>query len=231
MDQRYSGEAYWDDYHDSGLSQDLDRSVKQEKWLRCFIPVLDQYQLKTVMDLGCGSGYDAMALALSGFYVSGNDISVVAIEHARKQAEKHGLNIDYLVHDIAEPMPYKDKHFDAVICNLTLHMFPAELADEIVAEVGRCLVPGGLFMFHVNSIDDLPYRSKLQPPVVSLGKEFFSFGKGQTMRFFSESACRELMSGWSIILLEPVQMLRPDGQIQKCAWRCIAQKIAQNQKP
>ena len=81
-------------------------------------------------------------------------------------------------------------------------------------------------MFHVNSTDDLPYRSKLQPPVVSLGKEFFRFGKGQTMRFFSESACRELMCDWSILLLEHVQMLRQDGQVQKCAWRCIAQKSA-----
>jgi SAM-dependent methyltransferase len=119
MDQAYSGETYWDNYHDTGLSQELERAAKQEKWLQCFIPVLEQHQVETVLNLGCGSGYDAMKLAGSGFGVSGNDISAVAIEHARIQAEKAGLKIDYRVHDIAGPMPYDDGQFNAVICNLT----------------------------------------------------------------------------------------------------------------
>lgn len=220
----YSGIEYWEDYHQVGLEKVRNREIKQEKWLYSFVPALTENDCKSILDLGCGSGYDALALAALGFQVSGNDISQVAIDHARSQAEKAGCDIEYQQHDIAMPMSYADAQFDAVICNLTLHMFPVSIADDIAAEVYRCVKPGGLFMFHVNATEDLPYRSKLQPPVVPLGDEMYCFGKGQTMRFFSEQACENLLSRWQILQIEPIRMLREDGGIQKCAWRCIARK-------
>lgn len=221
---QYSGIEYWEDYHQIGLEKVRNREIKQEKWLYSFVPALQQYDCKSILDLGCGSGYDALALAALGFKVSGNDISQVAIDHARLQAAKAGYAIDYQQHDIALPMSYTDAQFDAVICNLTLHMFPVSIADAIAAEVYRCVRPGGLFMFHVNATEDLPYRSKLQPPVVPLGDEMYRFGKGQTMRFFSHQACESLLTNWQVLQIEPVRMLREDGQVQKCAWRCIARK-------
>lgn len=220
----YSGIDYWESYHETGIKRVTNRDIKQEKWLHSLVPMLKQYRAVKVMDLGCGSGYDALTLAGLGFDVSACDISQVAIEHARQKAAAAGKRIDYLQHDIARPLPWPDECFDAVICNLTLHMFPAVVAAEIVAEVERCLTPGGLFLFHVNSSEDLPYRSKLQPPVVPLGEDMFRLGSGQTMRFFSEQACRDLLKNWGILKIEAVQMLRPDGGVQKCAWRCVAQK-------
>ena len=104
-------------------------------------------------------------------------------------------------------------------------MFTPPVAQDIVGEVRRCLQPGGLFAFHVNATEDLPYRRKLQPPVKKLDNGMYYFGRGQTMRFFSEADCRELLRGWKIVMLEPVQMLRPDGRIQKCAWRCAARAV------
>ena len=220
----YSGQGYWDEYHRIDLRKEASRCIQQQTWLQCFIPVLNRYRVRTILDLGCGSGYDALRLAGLGFRVHGADISAIAIEHARAQAAELNLDVGFLEQDIAAPLPYRDGEFDAVISNLTLHMFRAELARDIVGEITRCLAPGGLFMFHVNSAEDFPYRSGLQPPVVSLGDGFYSFGRGQTMRFFSEAACRELVSGLSLLLLEPVRMLRQEGRVQKCAWRCIAQK-------
>lgn len=223
-ESRYSGQDYWEDYHQTGLEQVRNRQVKQERWLHPFVPLLREHSVQTVMDLGCGSGYDALLLASLGFEVSGCDISQLAIDHAREKAAEANLPINYLQHDIALPLRYENRSFDAVICNLTLHMFPVEIAKNIVDEVALCLRPGGLFGFHVNSTDDLPFRSKLQPPVIELGGEMYCFGKGQTMRFFSEAACRQLLEDWEILLLQPVRMLRDDGAIQKCAWRCVARK-------
>jgi SAM-dependent methyltransferase len=222
----YSGKRYWDEYHHEGLSKLLDRSGKQKKWLDSFVAALQECRARVVLDLGCGSGYDALQLARLGFEVSGVDISSIAIAHAKITAEENRLEIDYRQHDIARPLPYLDAHFDAVICNLTLHMFPVSTAAAITAEVARCLKPGGAFMLHVNSVDDLPYRSKLQPPVVELGDEMYCFGRGQTMRFFSEQACRDLLADWQLERLQAVRMLQPDGAVQKCAWRVIARKRA-----
>jgi SAM-dependent methyltransferase len=187
------------------------------------VPHLQRHKVSTVLDMGCGTGYDALTLAQLGFEVSGNDISEVAIQHARHKAAAAELDVKFVQHDIATAMPYGDGSFDAVICNLTLHMFPPDIAVAITREVSRCLSPQGLFLFHVNSTDDIPYRSKLQPPVVALNNSMFRFGKGQTMRFFSETACRELLEDWELLELKAVQMLREDGSVQKCAWRCVAQ--------
>jgi SAM-dependent methyltransferase len=223
-DGGYSGQAYWDDYHDIASQKNLDRRAKLEKWLWSFLPLLKERGVKTALDLGCGSGNDALALAGEGFQVSGCDISQSAIDQACEWAREEGRQIDFRQHDIATALPYGDQSFDAVICNLTLHMFPPEVARAITAEVERCLVPGGLFAFHVNAVDDIPYRRRLQPPVIELDNGMYCFGRGQTMRFFSEADLRELLSGWKIVTLEPVQMLRADGAVQKCAWRCAAEK-------
>lgn len=224
LERGYSGIDYWEAYHEVGIQKVTNRTSKQEKWLFSLVPFLQQHEAVTVLDLGCGSGYDALALAEQGFTVSGCDISQHAIDHANQQAAAAGKTIHYQQLDIAKPLPYPDGSFNAVVCNLTLHMFSAGVAAEIVKEVGRCLAPAGLFLFHVNATEDLPYRSKLQPPVVPLGEDMFRLGTGQSMRFFSEQACRELLQGWVILTIKPVQMLRADGGVQKCAWRCIAQK-------
>lgn len=220
--ERYSGAKYWDEYHEIARGKSLDRTTKLKTWLESFRPLLDALDEKTVLDLGCGSGHDAVALSRSGFEVSGCDISGIAMDEARKLAANANQDIDFRQLDIARPLPYRDSQFGAVVCNLTLHMFPPAIADDIVQEVERCLAPGGLFAFHVNATRDIPYRRKLQPPVRELENGMYCFGQGQTMRFFAEEDCRELLKNWKIALLEPVEMLDSKGGIVKCAWRCAA---------
>lgn len=207
-----------------GTRSNLDHPSKRHTWLDYFVEVLEANSLTTVLDLGCGTGYDALELSRKGFGVTATDISEVAIKHAREEAAREGLDIDYAKHDIAEPLSYPDACFDAVISNLTLHMFPESVVPRVVAEVRRCLVPGGFFMFHVNSTFDIPYRIRLQPPAERLAENFYRLGRGQTMHFFDETACRDLLDGWALHCLEHVEKRAADGQIQKCAWRCVAQR-------
>lgn len=220
----YSGIEYWDDYHQVARNKKLDRAAKLKVWLEGFVPLLRESEHKQVLDLGCGSGHDALELSRLGFSVWGCDLSAVAISEAQALARERGQAATFVQHDIAEPLPYDNGQFGAVVCNLTLHMFTPSTAHQVVEEVSRCLRPGGLFAFHVNSTADLPYRRKLQPPVTRLDNGMYCFGKGQTMRFFSEQDCRDLVNQWKLILLEPVKMVRGDGAVQKCAWRCVAQK-------
>ncbi len=220
----YSGAEYWNDYHQLARGRRLNRMAKLQVWLHSLVPFLEKVEKAHVLDLGCGGGHDALELARHGYSVSGCDISGVAIREARALAAERRLLASFVEHDIAEPLPYPDGLFGAVISNLTLHMFTADIAQRVVAEVWRCLLPGGFFAFHVNSTADLPYRRKLQPPVTQLDNGMYCFGRGQTMRFFSEQDCRQLVVDWKLLLLEPVQMLREDGAVQKCAWRCVAQK-------
>jgi SAM-dependent methyltransferase len=52
------------------------------------------------LDVATGTGRNAFALAEAGFEVDAIDISGVAIDRARAQAQQHGLEINWLVADL-----------------------------------------------------------------------------------------------------------------------------------
>jgi len=58
--------------------------------------------VKNVLDLTCGPGLWANALARLGYTVRGIDISPAAIDHARKVAREEGLSATFLQGDIRE---------------------------------------------------------------------------------------------------------------------------------
>lgn len=59
------------------------------------------------IDLGCGTGDNAIYLARNGFEVTGVDFSSLAIERARQKAEAAGVKVDFLVDDLTNPKKVK----------------------------------------------------------------------------------------------------------------------------
>ncbi|MFC1670377.1 class I SAM-dependent methyltransferase [Spirochaetota bacterium] len=51
------------------------------------------------LEIGCGTGTNAIWMARQGFSVTANDISPLAIEKAREKAKKNGLKINFIVSD------------------------------------------------------------------------------------------------------------------------------------
>jgi len=221
-DRHYAGASVWDARHLALLeSGDLDRS---SAWLEPFMALLAASAGRRVLDLGCGTGYDAVSLARNGFAVCGIDYSQVALDAARRLACAQSLAIDFRQGDIGLPLPYAEESFDATISNLVLHSFPDDVVRGIVREVGRCLRPGGLFLFHVNSTEDLPRRTAIQIPEWRLGPCFFVLAGGQTMHFFSRAYCESLLAGWVDVRLEAVTSHDARGAPVKSVWRCAARK-------
>jgi methyl halide transferase len=66
--------------------------------------VLDEYHLRpqTVLEVGCGSGADAIALARRRFEVTAVDCSPIAIERARLRAERHDALLRFVQDDVFE---------------------------------------------------------------------------------------------------------------------------------
>src|SRR5690606_3478741 len=69
-----------------------------------------------VLDVGCGGGLLAEALARRGATVTAIDLAPAMIETARLHAAEAGLAIDYRVQDAAELALQQPHSFDVVCC-------------------------------------------------------------------------------------------------------------------
>ncbi len=112
--------------------------------MRHFSTLIEDWGGATVLDLGCGGGFMAEALAREGARVVGVDPSAPAVEAAQDHARKAGLKIDYRVGS-GERIPIEAASVDCVVCVDVLEH--VERVDRVLDEIRRVLKPGGLFLF------------------------------------------------------------------------------------
>jgi 2-polyprenyl-6-hydroxyphenyl methylase/3-demethylubiquinone-9 3-methyltransferase len=93
-----------------------------------------------VLDLGCGGGLVAEAVAAEGYAVTGLDASLPSLRAARE----HGRSAAYCGGD-ALALPFADGSFDAVICSEVLEHVAHP--DVLLRETVRVLMPGRLMLF------------------------------------------------------------------------------------
>ncbi len=102
-----------------------------------------------VLDVGCGGGLLAEALARAGARVTGIDLAVGMIEVARLHAHESGLDIDYRVASAEALADESPPPFDAITCMEMLEHVPDPAAQ--LATFRRLLRPGGeLFISTIN---------------------------------------------------------------------------------
>lgn len=125
----------------SRLREDL---IRRLEWV-AFVP-------EAVLDLGCGTGHGAAALALRWprARVIALDASAAMLAEA---ARREGVpDVERLLAD-AESIPMPDASVDLVFSNLMLPW--CEDIDAVFAEVARILKPRGLFTFTTLGPDTL----------------------------------------------------------------------------
>jgi 2-polyprenyl-6-hydroxyphenyl methylase/3-demethylubiquinone-9 3-methyltransferase len=96
----------------------------------------------SILDVGCGAGFLANALAKKGYTVTGIDISGKSLEIARKR-------------DLTGNVIYRQENaYDLTINQefdvVTAMDFLEHITDpqKVIQEMSRVLKPGGLFLFH-----------------------------------------------------------------------------------
>jgi len=116
-----------------------------------------------LLDIGCGAGLAAEALARLGHHVLGVDAAGEAVAAAREHAESAGLPLDYRV-GTAEELTVEKQRFQAVTALEVIE----HVADPaaFVAELAGLLVPGG--MLFVSTIN----RTARALAVAKLGAEY-----------------------------------------------------------
>lgn len=104
-------------------------------------------KVKTILDLGCGTGGHTLILANRGYKVTGVDRSEDMLKTARSNAKKAGLKIDYRKSSIQDLK--LNRTFDAVISMFAVMGYQTNNEDLALAcdKVRHHLKQGGSFVF------------------------------------------------------------------------------------
>lgn len=97
------------------------------------------------VDVGCGGGILAEALAKAGAKLTGIDQSTFTLEIARQHAAQSDLAIDYRLQTVEELAAREAGQFDVVTCMEMLEHVPDPAA--VVDACARLLKPGGRAFF------------------------------------------------------------------------------------
>jgi ubiquinone/menaquinone biosynthesis C-methylase UbiE len=95
---------------------------------------------------GCGRGHDAIFFAQRGFSVVGVDFAHEAITDARRAAERAGVKVDFVEHDLFTLPSSYDHRFDYVIEHTCFAAIPPTSRPDYVKLVTRLIAPGGLYI-------------------------------------------------------------------------------------
>lgn len=100
------------------------------------------------LDVGCGTGIQSITLASLGYRVIGFDVADALLRKARLKLASAGYyDSEFFIAD-AESLPISDCVADCVnCCGPTLSFVPNW--RKALAEIGRCLKPGGILLLEV----------------------------------------------------------------------------------
>jgi cyclopropane fatty-acyl-phospholipid synthase-like methyltransferase len=107
-------------------------------------------KLRSLLDLGCGTGSFAIRMALRRLRVTGLDASHAALQVARQKAERQRVAVEWICDDMRSFV--LEQKFDLVtsVFNSVNHLLSERDLDGMFTAVSRALVPGGYFIFDLN---------------------------------------------------------------------------------
>lgn len=159
------------------------------------------------LDIGCGMGLIADTIQQhTGAKIIGINISPEQIEAARKNAEskgKLGTLLDFKLGSMNDPLPFPDKHFDAVYVMQAITYVHDPM--RLLKEIRRVLKPGGMFsdlsivsMDGYNPQNETQYRmlqNAKRVSVVTTFRPYQEYEKACTANGFSLKTSKNLGHG------------------------------------
>ena len=188
-EERYrTGETPWDT---GQPSTELQRVLAGEDLRPC-----------KAIELGCGTGTNAVWLAGQGFDVTAVDLSPRAVEQARRRADAAGVRVRFLTADVLDP-PDLGGPFDFFFDRGCYHVVRRTDAQRLLATLEKLTRPGGVGLVLAGNA-----REPLDPgpPVVSeaeiraeLGRRF-EIVRLREFRFDQLQGLDSRPLGWSCLL-------------------------------
>ncbi|HOX34172.1 MAG TPA: methyltransferase domain-containing protein [Methanoregulaceae archaeon] len=167
----------------------------------------------TVLDAGCGAGFDAIRMAEivgKNGRVTGIDISEHLLALATKRAAATGLAVTFRSGDV-RALPFPDASFDAVRIERTLQI--VDKTDRILDEMVRVLRPGGRLV----AVEPDWATDVIDPDSHDTGRTFFRFCGEQFVdgstgrklyRYFRERGLEDVVIHPEPLVLHDLDLVR-----------------------
>ena len=154
--------------------------------------------VEPVIDVGCGTGENALELASRGLDVLGIDASPRAIAAAKAKASERGSSVEFLVADALD-LGSLGQRFTSALDSGVFHVFEDDERPVYVASLATALAPGGVLQ--------LVCFSDLQPG---------TFGPG---RVTQQEIRDSFADGWDVREIAAVTFVTNLPELQAKAWR------------
>ncbi len=106
----------------------------------------------TILDVGCGTGRQAVELASRGYDMTALDLSLPMLSRASDAAQTRGLKINFVQADMGE-IDFNES-FDAAFCvGSTYGFFDDDKNNDVIQRIHRALKPGGTLLLEVVNRD------------------------------------------------------------------------------
>jgi methyl halide transferase len=154
------------------------------------------------VDLGCGSGTDAIYLASKGFDVTAIDIAPTALSQAEEKARTAGVKVRWLLADVLAPPRLEP--FDFIFDRGCYHEVRIHNANAYVETIRRLSRPGTHFLLLAGNPNELPLQ--YAPPQVAeedIRSDFSSLFDFEWLRETRFETTNTLSMGplaWSVML-------------------------------
>jgi SAM-dependent methyltransferase len=193
------------------FSDDYDRFVDWSDRLAHELPYIElqlaAVNAERILDVACGTGMHAIALAEHGYRVTGADLSVGMIERARANAAAVGQeDIPFYAAGFGQMAQQVGSGYDAVLClgSSLPHLLNQNDLEAALADFAAVLRPGGLLLIQNRNFDAvLAGRNRWMGPQAHRddGREwlfvrFYDFNTDGTLTFNVATLRRDGEGAW-----------------------------------
>jgi cyclopropane fatty-acyl-phospholipid synthase-like methyltransferase len=130
------------------------------------VRILDDHHVAPcrTLEIGCGTGTNAIYLAERGFSITAVDLSSLAIETAKKKLAETDVKVDFRQADLAED-PDVGGPFDFVFDRGVYHTVRGDHLRALLGLLGRVTNPSALYVVLAGNANE-KYEYEMGPPQV-----------------------------------------------------------------
>jgi len=212
----------WDEFY-SSLLQTPEWLKKPVPFIVKTLPLFKDFNVKKILDLGCGIGRHCIFLAKMGINVTGIDTSRRALKIAKAWSRTEKFETTLLLTTMTN-LPFISQNFHAVISVSVIHHAIKRDIEKTVAEIYRVLNDDGIFLANILSIDDYRYGlgQEVEDGTFQVMEDFEEKRFQELHSFYAKEEVLDLCSKFKKIKLDPIQSGKKE-QLH-CYWKVTAIK-------